>query len=329
MRKFPLACAAAALAALAHAQAPGLIIFTHAPEGGPGWLSNDVYTVHPDGSAMRALTHDGHSHHPSWSPDGKRILFIHDSVPGKIPPYKEEEFSKDHHPIELCVMDADGLNRRVLRVIEPVIHSSAWSPGGTTIAVSAVTSFTSGTALYLLPANGQGELKLLRRDAWTPAWSPDGTKLVFSVEQPRGVWSIHVINIDGTNDVQLSTPGSGGSPAWSPDGKHIAFDNGRGDVLVMNADGSGVRQLTTADGWSCNHPAWSAAGDALVVGCRSASSPCGLGIFSTGQPMPECTRRLFSVPITTSENAKAVMLTDHDGSTPSISRGAFTKNLFQ
>jgi hypothetical protein len=34
------------------------------------------------------------------------------------PAYRETEQTKSHHPVELSIMDADGRNRRVLRVIE-------------------------------------------------------------------------------------------------------------------------------------------------------------------------------------------------------------------
>ena len=46
-------------------------------------------------------------------------------------------------------------------------------------------------------------------------------------------------------------PGGGRNPAWSPDGRRIAFLTGRDgnfEVYVMNADGSGQRNLTRKQG---------------------------------------------------------------------------------
>jgi Tol biopolymer transport system component len=307
------------------AQTADAIVYSRTPAGAPPWPVQDVCTTRADGATERCLTSDGHSHHPSWSPDGKRILFIHDAALRTEPPYREPEHTKSHHPIELSVMDADGRNRRVLRVIEPVIYSAAWSPDGGTLAVSAAAPGESTrVGVFLLPANGAGELQMLRPNAWSPSWSPDGTKLAFTVEHPRGHWAVHTANTDGTNDVRLTDPGvNSGSPAWSPDGKSIAFDqftdaSGRQQLFVMNADGSGVRQLTADTSWSCVHPTWSPGGSQVAASCRSAASPCGMGIFSTGQPMPECTRRLFVVPVAPGAAATRRKLMDHDGASPSF-----------
>lgn len=79
------------------AWASGVIVFTHAPDRGPPWPVQDVSTVRDDGSELRKLTSDGRSHNGSWSPDGKRILFISDVK---------------QRPAELSVMDADGRNRK-------------------------------------------------------------------------------------------------------------------------------------------------------------------------------------------------------------------------
>jgi Tol biopolymer transport system component len=178
-----------ALAISAQAQTNGTIAYTRAPDGAPPWPVQDVCIVRTDGSGDRCLTTDGHSHHPSWSPDGKHILFVHDSTLSTKPAYRETEQTKSHHPVELSIMDADGHNRRVLRVIEPVIYSVAWSPDGATLAISAATSLHGEppqAGLFLLPANGKGELRLLCSSAWTPSWSPDGSRLAFTVEHPRG-----------------------------------------------------------------------------------------------------------------------------------------------
>ncbi len=56
-------------------------------------------------------------------------------------------------------------------------------------------------------------------------------------------------------------------PAWSPDGTRLAFESTRdgpdADIFVMNADGSGVVQLTRNDAYD-GTPAWTPDGQHLV-----------------------------------------------------------------
>lgn len=307
----------------------GAIVFIHAPDGGAPWPVEDVYAMDADGTNVRALTNDGHSHGPVWSPDGQRVLFIHDSTLQTKPAHKEQQGFESYHPVELYVMERDGRNRRLLRRMEPVIYSAAWSPDGKTIAVTSILEASANRSqaagepmhpgLFLLPADGQGEPRLLFQDAFTPSWSPDGKRLAFSVDRPRGQWAVHVANADGSNDRQLTEPAlTAGSPAWSPDGKLIAYDQFVGrrnqQIFVMEPDGSHQRQITSDSNWSCGHPSWSPDETQLVFSCRSASSPCGV-VSSVGIPLPECSRRLFAVsPF--DPNAKPVQLSDRDGAAP-------------
>jgi Tol biopolymer transport system component len=308
-------------------QNAGTIVFIHAPDGGPPWPVEDVYAMDADGTNVRAMTNDGHSHHPVWSPDGKRVLFVHDSSLETQPASREQKQYESHHPVELYVMDRDGGNRRLLRRLEPVIHSVAWSPDGKTLAISGIRQTSANgsqpaerhAGLFLLPADAQGEPRFLFPDAWTPSWSPDGRKLAFSVERPRGQWAIHVANADGSDDLELTDPPlTAGSPAWSPDGKLIAFDRFVGgsnqQIFVMGVDGSRQRQVTADLRWSCEHPSWSPDGKELVFACRSALNPCGV-VSSVGTLLPECSRRIFSVsPF--DQNAKPVRLNERDGAAP-------------
>jgi WD40-like Beta Propeller Repeat len=78
--------------------------------------------------------------------------------------------------------------------------------------------------------------------------------------------NLFTINPDGTGQTQLTATGNAHDPAWSPDGMKIAFDRSVGgnvDVWVMNADGSGLTQLTN-DPAADFSPAWSPDGAQLA-----------------------------------------------------------------
>jgi Tol biopolymer transport system component len=85
------------------------------------------------------------------------------------------------------------------------------------------------------------------------------------------IWSMRP---DGSSPVNLTADSEAGDfgPSWRPDGRKIAFmsdrvtaDNPEGDfeIFVMNADGSGVRQLT-ANTLDDELPSWSPDGRKLV-----------------------------------------------------------------
>ena len=290
------------------------IVFTHSPDGSPPWPTQDVWLMDGDGSNARALTSDGHSHNPVWSPDGSRILFIHDDALPSPPAYKEAKEYQSHHPIEIAIMDRDGANRRVIFRSAPVIYSAAWSPDGKTLAVSGILG--GRTQLFLLAADGSGVPRSIAENGWTPAWSPDGKRLAFSVESPRGRWAIHIANADGTNDVRLDAPPlSSGLPAWSPDGRLIAFADSGEQIYLIAPDGANMRRVTPDAVSPCDHPAWAADGRHLVFACRSPLH-CG-GISDVGTPLPECTRRLFRIDAF-DPAAQPAQLGDLDAAEPSV-----------
>lgn len=98
-----------------------------------------------------------------------------------------------------------------------------------------------------------------------PAISVDGTRLAF-VSNRTGSGEIWVSGIDGSNARQLTSFGGAQViwPRWSPDGSRLVFwvetaDTGRGDVYVVNADGTGLRRFTTEESHE-SRPSWSADG---------------------------------------------------------------------
>jgi TolB protein len=111
-----------------------------------------------------------------------------------------------------------------------------------------------GSLAYTLRENGQedlwaisvGESDPLRltnspANERDPAWSPDGTRLVFASNRD-GNWELYIMQIDTGAIARLTyTPGFEGAPTWSPDGAYIAYEGYNNDsqdldIYIISSD---------------------------------------------------------------------------------------------
>jgi len=95
----------------------------------------------------------------------------------------------------------------------------------------------------------------------TPAISPNGERVVFSLGTPRGDADLFVSKLDGSYQRNITNnPAIDFAPAWSPSGRQIAFASDRGggasQIYICDADGANVRRLVKEKG-DGDSPAWS------------------------------------------------------------------------
>jgi Tol biopolymer transport system component len=175
-----------------------------------------IWSMSVNGTGLRRLTHgralDGQ---PAWSPDGSTIAFVRG------------------YPDAIWLMNADGSNERQLTTPPKEPDSSDvedtqpdWSPDGKWILFTrAHESYEGPTGharrrqdIFRVRPDGTG-LRQLTRSAGknvSPAWSPDGKRIVFASSRGRGdYFDIYVMNANGGGQKRLTKGGiEDGSPKW-------------------------------------------------------------------------------------------------------------------
>ena len=216
----------------------------------PSRVLDDLWAMKADGSHLRRLTRTRYISEvmPSWSPDGRRIVFAICNPSTKR---------------GLWVIGRDGRHRR--RLARGCDLYPSWSPDGRSIAFVRPSSVSDCCSdIDVIPAAG-GTVTNLTSDSsaldQSPDWSPDGTRIVFtraptgpSVSGQVDLW---VMDADGSSKRQITnTPGFNEvSPRWSPDGTKLVYSgvewpsgDASSQLYVSDANGANPHPITSAPG---------------------------------------------------------------------------------
>lgn len=163
---------------------------------------------------------DSDNLHPSWSPDGKKIVYCsnHDRAAGDW---------------VLKIKDLSTGKTTVLEDVDGLLPD--WSPAGDRIVFQRMKRrddwLSSIWTLDLENGAARNVTSIFASDDWAainPAWSPDGKRVAFAtvgksrakagaMNEADDVWTV---GADGLNATRLTTaPSSDWLPCWAADGR--------------------------------------------------------------------------------------------------------------
>lgn len=180
---------------------------------------------------------------PAWSPDGESVACVYGST-DKL----------DGGSLLAGVTTfrlSDGAERRVTEGRWTDVRQLSWLPDGSGVVLSAAEQELSPAQIWQVSAQ-TGEVRRVTNDLNTylgASLTADGSALVtVQTDRAPNIW---VAPSGDAARVRQLTTGSGKFDgfyglSWTPDGRvvYASMAGGNWDIWVMNADGTGARQLT-------------------------------------------------------------------------------------
>lgn len=244
---------------------------------------SDIWAVHVDGSGLRRLT-TGRAPHafwedtpPAWSPDGNRVAYaeggwVHVVPAAGGPPEAIVEAGAprwlDDETL-LVIVDRDGTSRLCSAAVAdpwPVAltpaDGSVWAldlapDRSRLVYVSSPRDDRTRSDLRVLDLTSGEVTTPVSNPGFfvaSPAFSPDGTRIVYSSEQSG--WSELWLLEDGEPRRLTSDLAGFSSPRWREDGSAIVAVRTRAgvsDLVAVDPQSGSVEVLAPGGAWSSPH----------------------------------------------------------------------------
>lgn len=183
--------------------------------------NSEIFTAPINGGEPRNLTnHPDTDAAPSWSPDGKRIVFVSNR-------------GDNRSAFGIYTVNADGTDTRGIYYANSFAHFPVYSADGKRIIFNddKIGERSGNFEILSIDAESGGdERRLTYRSKFDvqPTVSPDGKYIAF-VSNLDGNSEIYLMNSDGSGIVRITRdPADDAAPVFSDDGRTLFFCSDRG-----------------------------------------------------------------------------------------------------
>jgi Tol biopolymer transport system component len=201
----------------------------------PQWLSNDQLLYTADGKIRTTVVSTGATSEISFE-----VSFTLNR-----PPYRHKRFNFDSRE-----------PRQALGIVGPAL-----SPDGRRVAFGALNQ------IWVMEVGGRPRPITSGLYYKTdPAWSPDGTRIVYASDKSGKTMDLYVIDLRTGVERRVTALDSSAevSPAWSPDGRSLAFQDQTGATFTVEIDTGVVKQVILPL-FAPGKPTWHASGHTIAV----------------------------------------------------------------
>jgi len=233
----------------------GMIVFESSMDG-----DSEIYLLTK--KKLEKLTDNSwDDEYPKWSPDGKRIAYT----------------ANPRGNYDIFVMDMDGSNITQITTSQKDEVEHAWFPDGKKLAftIEERRGIRRNFTLWMIDLESKQTKKIIpefRRANALPNFSPIAPLMGFTGKRTIG-WDVFIYNMQKKELKPLTEGGKACRPHFSKDGRKIAYvsakADGKGDIWLMNPDGSEKRRITERNETYDYFPSWSPDGKYIVFSSSS------------------------------------------------------------
>lgn len=233
-----------------HSPFEGRIVFQSNMDG-----DNEIYLMTKK-EVIRLTDNSWDDIHPVWSPDGKMVAFA----------------ANPDGNYDIFVMNSDGTGIARVTSSEDDETYPSWFPDGKSLAFSRESKkfLRSEEALFKIHLETKRTVKLIPEFSKThaiPHVSLTAPLITFTGKRMMG-WDVAIYDMASKEVRFLHDKGDSCRARFSRDGKRLAFvcsqADGKGDIWLMNSDGSQKIRLTALDDTYDYFSSWSPDGKYIV-----------------------------------------------------------------